>query len=143
MITRTRFNAFILSTLALVFSQVAATSVAQQLSQPASVLPWTPNQQSAETQHAFELPTITRGSDSPMSLLDVQNSVQRKGVEEKPELPNVEKEHHSDLGHLDAAPATPHRYSLQRNRATSSKSGRSFSLLRALGIQASRGNNRR
>ncbi len=143
MISPTRLNVFVLGTVSIVFFQVAATSVAQQLSQPASVLPWQPDRLGNEAQNAFELPTISRQSDSPMWLLDVQNSIKHKRTEEKSDLPNVETEHHSDLGQLEADPATSRRYSVHRKRATGTNSGRSFSLLRALGIQASRGNNRR
>ena len=113
---------------------------AQQLSQPASVLPWKPAK--VETQLALKSPITASESDSPRWLTEQAKPLTTQQAKAKA-LPMVETEQFADLGPLDDDPTAQPLQRVRPNRTGRTNAVRPFNLFRALGIQASRSGNRR
>jgi len=113
---------------------------AQQLSQPASMLPWQaaqPEINQSEIYLALNGPIRRSVSDSPAWLLDTTKPLSRQSPK-KNTMPMVETESFVNLGPLNKHSTAQKARSSQRKRASHTNGHGSFSLFRALGIQADR-----
>lgn len=118
---------------------------AQQLSQPASMLPWQvaqPEINQPEMYLALNSPIRSSVSDSPAWLLDTAKPLSRQSHKGNT-MPMIETESFSNLGQMNKHSTAQNAQSGQRKRTSRTSSHRSFNFFRALGIQASRSGSRR
>ncbi len=109
---------------------------AQQLCQPASMLPWRASQPELKLALHGPIKSGLRGngrSDSPAWLLDTAQPIAQESRVQK-DLPSVEKESFANLGQLNRNFGTPNTRSAYRKRSSNSAGKRSFRLFRALGL---------
>lgn len=129
--------------LALAFSLgfLPSSLQAQQLQQPASVLPWASAQ--PEMKLALRPPRSpnTDADDSPAWLLDSAKKP-AKATPKSNGLHMVETERFVDLGPLDEEPNQASASPPRKNRSFGSNRSRPLSFLRALGIRTNRSGTR-
>ncbi len=131
--------------LSLGFGLAPSLLCAQQLHQPASVLPWRATQPEAKLALNSPVkvgPKKSSEKDSPAWLIEAAKPIIQEPSAEQ-DLPSVEKESFADLGQLHRYSAAQKTKSIRRSRSSHSASKESFNLFRALGIKANRAGNRR
>jgi len=135
----------ILFALSLGFGLAPSLLCAQQLSQPASVLPWRalqPEVKLALNAPVKSTPLKSVASDSPAWLLKKARPLSQQAPARE-DLPMVETESFENLGYLKSNSATQETQSSQRNRSSRARSKGSNNWFRALRIPANRSGSRR
>lgn len=114
---------------------VTANASAQQLAQPLSVRPWASRTQSHELP---QLQTPVPGEQTQPSWLLESAVSEDASASDHSDLPMVESESYAELGELRADSVEQRGVTSHRKWRPQGTPRRSFSLLRALGFEASR-----
>jgi len=118
---------------------------AQQLSQPASILPWRSSPPEVKLALQASQETRSKASDSPAWLIESAKPLTQLSPTQD-DMPMVETESYANLGQINRRSADQKPQSIRpirRKNASPSSSNRSFSLLRALGFKINRSDDRR